>query len=199
LPTGIAGLDPTQALPRLGGNKALYRELLLQFCIETAGFAEQVQVLLDNGQLRDARRAFHTLKSTAANIGAMSLAQLCEHGETAMQENDLLRAGTILDSVRASLEQLSPALSHYIESRQRNQENTQAGHTAGADRVALEALLAQLRQHDLDALDAFEYLRGGLHAVASPEQAEQLTLKVAALDFDAAADLLERILPARAD
>ncbi len=194
LPTGIAGLDPTQALPRLGGNKALYRELLLQFCIETAGFAEQVQVLLDNGQLRDARRAFHTLKSTAANIGAMSLAQLCEHGETAMQENDLLRAGTILDSVRASLEQLSSALSHYIESRRRNQENTQAGHTAGADRVALEALLAQLRQHDLDALDAFEYLRGGLHSYLDENQASELASHITALEFPAAAELLAAAL-----
>jgi PAS domain S-box-containing protein len=194
LPIGIAGLDPAQALPRLGGNKALYRELLLQFCIETAGFAEQVQTLLDNGQLRDARRAFHTLKSTAANIGAMSLAQLCEHGEAAMQDNDLLRAGNILDSVSASLELLSPALSRYIESRQRRQESSQAEHPAGADRVALEALLAQLRQHDLDALDAFEYLRSGLHSHLDEAQASELASHITALEFPAAAELLAAAL-----
>jgi chemotaxis protein histidine kinase CheA len=153
-----------------------------------------VQTLLDNGQLRDARRAFHTLKSTAANIGAMSLAQLCEHGEAAMQDNDLLRAGNILDSVSASLELLSPALSRYIESRQRRQESSQAEHPAGADRVALEALLAQLRQHDLDALDAFEYLRSGLHSHLDEAQASELASHITALEFPAAAELLAAAL-----
>ena len=185
----IPGLVRTEALARIGNNEALYRELLLQFCIETGPLPEAVRRHIERGEFKDAGRAFHTLKSTAANIGANALSDHARMGEHAMHQADVDAAMAALNEVETTLDLLLPAITNQLESRK-----TGGLAASGADRVALQQLLKQLRHHDMDALDSFEYLRGGLHVVANAAQAEHLTSLIVALDFDPAADLLEQML-----
>jgi PAS domain S-box-containing protein len=190
---GVEGLDRIGALARIGNNQNLYRELLLQFRIEASELPVEAQTALERGALRDAGRGFHTLKSTAASIGATALAELSQRGESAIHFNDLELAQQTLDDIRAELERLLPAISASLEQRKISSAHAASAIT-GVDRVALEQFLAQLRRHDLDALDAFEYLRAGLPGRFGDEDAERLTQFVSALDFDSAIDLLEKLL-----
>lgn len=192
-PLEVEGLDHASALARIGGNRALYRELLLQFRIEAGSLPAETQAYLDKGALRDAGRGFHTLKSTAASIGSSTLSVLSQTGESAAQAEDIALAQETLRQIRAELERLLPAISRTLEQGKRSPAQA-ASASMGPDRVALEHLLAQLRSHDLDALDAFEYLREGLPGAFGVAEAERLTSLVSALDFDPAVQLLEQLM-----
>ncbi|GAB2885674.1 CHASE domain-containing protein [Uliginosibacterium flavum] len=190
---GVDGLDRAGALARIGRNQTLYRELLLQFRIEASELPIETQRSLDSGALRDAGRGFHTLKSTAASIGANALAALAQTGEMAMHDSDLALAQQSLNDIRVELERLLPAISRSLEQHKLSPAQA-ASAVTGVDRVALEQLLEQLRRHDLDALDAFEYLRAGLPGSFGSVDSERLTILISALDFDPAAALLERLM-----
>ncbi|PLK49619.1 CHASE domain-containing protein [Uliginosibacterium sp. TH139] len=185
----ISGLETSEALARIGNNQALFRELLLQFCIEATPLPEALRHHLEQGRFKDAGRIFHTLKSTAANIGANALSEQARLGEVGMQQGDADAALAALNAIEISLDLLLPAMTAHLETRK--QATSPA---SGADRVALQQLLRQLHQHDMDALDSFEYLRAGLPGACGAELAEQLTVLISALDFDAAAQLLEGLL-----
>jgi two-component system sensor histidine kinase/response regulator len=65
-----SGLDTTDGLARVGGNRKLYRKLLRQFIDQHAATAEQVSDARQKGENALAERLAHTLKGVAGNIGA---------------------------------------------------------------------------------------------------------------------------------
>ncbi|MBS1208754.1 MAG: hypothetical protein H6R19_1152 [Proteobacteria bacterium] len=192
----VPGLDQELALARIGGNRALYGELLLQFRIEIAGLSNDTQNALANCQLRDAERGFHTIKSTAASIGAITLVEWAQAAESAVRTGDIPRAQALYNDIHDELERLLPGISRLLEQRKLSPAHAASGRT-GVDQVALEQLLEQLRRHDLDALDVFEYLRAGLPGAFGAADAERLTLLVSGLDFDPAVALLEKLMGMR--
>lgn len=66
-------IDTASALPRVGGNTALYRKLLGQFAVAQAGVAAKVEALLAAGNRTEAAFAVHNVKGSAGNLGATAL------------------------------------------------------------------------------------------------------------------------------
>ena len=66
----IDGLDATDGLSRVAGNRKLYRKLLRQFSEQQGGVMGQITAALDQGDRALAERLAHTLKGVAGNIGA---------------------------------------------------------------------------------------------------------------------------------
>jgi signal transduction histidine kinase/CheY-like chemotaxis protein/HAMP domain-containing protein len=69
LPT-IDGLDTTDGLARVGGNRKLYVKILRQFVEQQGPTNDQVADALATGDHARAERLAHTLKGVAGNIGA---------------------------------------------------------------------------------------------------------------------------------
>ena len=67
-------LDVKEALPRVGGNDALYRKLLGTFMEDERETAVQVAGALRDGDRESAWKLVHDLKGAAANLGARPLA-----------------------------------------------------------------------------------------------------------------------------
>ena len=63
-------------LATVGGNRALYRELLLRFVDHYGESARNLRGLLACGDLRGAARLAHTVKGVAANLGVERVCQL---------------------------------------------------------------------------------------------------------------------------
>ncbi|MEO5732997.1 MAG: PAS domain S-box protein [Rubrivivax sp.] len=89
----IAGVEIGSALERLGRKPALYGRLLDGFVAELDGVAAQTRADVDAGRLGAAARLAHTVRGTAATLGARALAAAAGDCEAA-----LLAAARLIDS-----------------------------------------------------------------------------------------------------
>ncbi|MDC8772229.1 CHASE domain-containing protein [Roseateles albus] len=69
-----AGVDLELALRRLGGKRASYIRLLGSFVRDLAALPEQLRSQVEQGDFESATRLLHTLKGTAATLGATGMA-----------------------------------------------------------------------------------------------------------------------------
>ena len=111
LPAELAGIDQQIGLVQSAGRMALYLKILLRFRDGNADFGARFANTLRDGDRATAFRLVHTLKGTAATIGAQALAEraaeledACERGDTS-EQMDALQAGVLreLDTVLAAL------------------------------------------------------------------------------------------------
>lgn len=72
----ISGIDATKALRYMGGNTTLYRNILLKFASNQGGACQEMARCLASNYAEELERTAHSLKSVAAIIGAMKLADL---------------------------------------------------------------------------------------------------------------------------
>ena len=97
-------LDVDAALERLGGNIDLYRNVLKSFLSEIGETSDQLGHLLQNDKLAEARRLLHTLKGTAATLGAQTLADVAAQAEVALKNVDNPpNAGQLLAAIAAAM------------------------------------------------------------------------------------------------
>jgi len=75
------GLDVEGAIRALGGDRTLYVHILRAFLAELEGLPAILAQQLAEGERMDAKRTLHTLKGTAATIGAMALSEAARIGE----------------------------------------------------------------------------------------------------------------------
>jgi len=88
----------------------LYCDLLRFFGEEAASIPATGRRLLAGGPMRDAERLFHTLKSSAASIGAHRIADLAYTAELAINRGDESRASQALAQIEVLLDALLPRL-----------------------------------------------------------------------------------------
>jgi two-component system sensor histidine kinase/response regulator len=69
----IAGLDTTDGLSRVAGNRKLYLNLLRQFSEQQRPVVKEIGAALGRGDFSLAERLAHTLKGVAGNIGAKTV------------------------------------------------------------------------------------------------------------------------------
>ena len=152
----IAGVDVQAGLRRVLNKRAAYEALLRKFIQGQADAVEQTRRLLDEGRLDDAIRALHTLKGTAATIGAESLASQADALEEALQQG---RQDAQFASQLAALEASCAALIVQLQAVVPGQATTEA--TQGnIDWPRVRQLIARLEfllgDDDSDAIELFE-------------------------------------------
>ncbi|MBK6688171.1 MAG: response regulator [Deltaproteobacteria bacterium] len=92
LPEGLAqvpGLDLQVGLTTVGGNPARYLRILRAFVGSHRNDGRAIEEALAQGQLGDARRLAHTLKSVAATIGVAELSEKAAAIEAAIEAQSL--------------------------------------------------------------------------------------------------------------
>ena len=103
LPESLPALDLAVARRNVNGNLALLRRILIDFAATHAGEAARLAAAVREERWKDALRLSHTLKGTAATIGAMELSALAgvvERG--AMTSPPVLEDG-VLDRLAGAL------------------------------------------------------------------------------------------------
>jgi signal transduction histidine kinase/CheY-like chemotaxis protein len=73
LPESLPGFDLATGLKRLGGNRQLYRKLLVDFGSQYTRAADEIRVALDNKDYKQAHGLVHNLKGLAGNLEAGDL------------------------------------------------------------------------------------------------------------------------------
>ncbi len=99
----IDGLDVEDGLARVGGNKKLYRELLLKFRRDFAGATADIRANLEKGDLHTAERIAHTVKGVAGNIGAGGLQEKATELDEALKDERVAKYEPLLSRFDKSL------------------------------------------------------------------------------------------------
>jgi polar amino acid transport system substrate-binding protein len=180
-------LDAAKALGRLGGNRALYRQLLKRFQQTHASAAEELARALDDSEFPSAANLVHILVSAAGNIGATRLQYAAQGLESALRQAQASRVlatrPRFYAEWQSSLQAVNAALERY-------RETSQPPVVHDSMSLALENL-EQLRrlinEHDTAAVELVDRLRETFVADAETEQAlQKLAHSVTSYDFDAA-------------
>ncbi len=87
LPATLDGFNLEEGVKRVGGDRALYRRLLLQFHDHSAGAAAAIRDALAAGDRAKARAEAHTLKGVAGTLSAKELFAAAQALESALRKN----------------------------------------------------------------------------------------------------------------
>jgi two-component system, sensor histidine kinase and response regulator len=99
---GFPATDPTalDRLRRFGGQKLL-REMITLFLAAVPERIAAAREAIGSADAAGAERAFHALKSSAAQLGAMQLQRLCEEGELKARAGSLDAAAALLPALES--------------------------------------------------------------------------------------------------
>ncbi|HUR41614.1 MAG TPA: transporter substrate-binding domain-containing protein [Verrucomicrobiae bacterium] len=181
LPSTLDGLDLSEGVKRMGGDRALYRRLLLQFRQHSAGAANDVRVALAAGDRAAARSAVHTLKGVAGNLSAVELYKAAQKLETVLRQGTE-PAGAEVEALCTAHERVMSALAELkapgVNGASHRAESSQL-------RQLIEVLDRRLSGADASSVEALEAVRGALGDTEQPFVQEMEKL-IVAYEFDQA-------------
>ena len=172
----INGVDIKDGLKRVGGNRRLYRDLLIKFAAKHSDAGLQISDALHIGDRSTAERIAHTVKGVAGNISIKPVQFAAEQLEKAIRESDpaastmLQNFNSILRTQIDAIEQALPletlgleieprksfdpiAASHEI-TRLRSELKASGGGSEEVFRTLRSVLASQVEKARLDALGA---------------------------------------------
>ncbi|MGA7411499.1 MAG: response regulator [Bryobacteraceae bacterium] len=190
----IEGVDVSDGLRRLAGNRRLYRSLIEQFATKQGEAAGQITTALASGDRQLAERVAHTVKGVAGNLGIKQIQTSAERLERAIRENDasapaaLAEFQSLLGSQVAAIESaLGTIAAPETEAKPGAPFNRDA---AGAAMARLKALL---EASDGDASEAFAGVESVFMVKVPKTQLDALGAAINDFDFDGALVKLSEI------
>ena len=87
-PLTIDGIDTESGLKRLGGRRERYEQLLRKFATRQAGSVDTMRAAITSGDTATAERDAHSLKGSAATLGADRLAEAAGNAEAAIKSGN---------------------------------------------------------------------------------------------------------------
>ncbi len=200
----ITGLDASAGLRRVLQRRATYEGLLRRFVEGQDQAVAQARAALAAGLRGDAQRLLHTLKGTAATIGAGELAQTAQAAESLLarpRQHDDAAEAQLLDRCEALCTALVAALREALGIHPATASPAVAAAPADVDwhaaRAVLEQLQPLLEQDDADALELFQRSEPVLRPALAGRYGE-IAAAINAYDFGNATELLRHALPAEA-
>ena len=172
----VPGLDTTAGLRRVLNKREAYEGLLRKFVVGQADAVARTRAALADARTGDAERAMHTLKGTAATIGAEDLARLAGQAEAALAQGrdglpPLADMTSLLQPVDDAVAALVQAL--VLALPQPAQAAAPTGQANAPDwqslRPLLERLDALLAEDDAEAVDLFQEHRAELKTALGPQ------------------------------
>ncbi|VAW87926.1 diguanylate cyclase/phosphodiesterase (GGDEF & EAL domains) with PAS/PAC sensor(s) [hydrothermal vent metagenome] len=194
LPATLPGINIDKGLLRIGGNRQLFRTLLLQFIEDHCDDDTTLINALEAEDKGRARRIVHTLRSVAGSIGAEPLEEKCEALELAFIKThpytELLTS--FIDEFRVVLNGLVdspdlPATKIVPDGEQKPEEMAQWSEYA-------RKLERQLTEGSIDVKESLDRCRPYLRQHALEAKVSLLENQIDNYDFDDALNTLQEIL-----
>jgi two-component system sensor histidine kinase/response regulator len=193
----IAGLD-TQAGIRLALNdQALYRRLLTSFASSHEAFRQQLQQALHQNDLELSVRLVHTLKGSAAQIGATELAsqaQTFEHRLRQAQDESAVMPEPP-DFLLAGVDGLLRALSDWLENSakpaQDKEAKTASRQWSEHEQSLYDSLQVLLTTDDFNATQLLSRESVALRKMLGKDY-ERIVSALGMFDFERAARILHK-------
>ncbi len=194
---GLAGIDAGFGLRNVGGNSALYVELLDRFRSSQRDAGSSIRSDFDGGRLREVASRAHSLRGVAGNIGARELFSRARDRDElaawpALREPSLAALERSVAALERAMADLMDALDCYFanapevpagaprENGEPDRSDTERAHAAAAQ---LERLLAEFSG---EATDYFDTVRASLGRLLGPGALARLEAHLSRYEFEEA-------------
>jgi two-component system, sensor histidine kinase and response regulator len=189
----IDGVDIKDGLKRVGGNRRLYRDLLIKFAAKHSDAGLQISDALHIDDHSTAERIAHTVKGVAGNLGIKPVQFAAEKLEKAIRESDsatptmLQDFTSVLRTQTDAIEQALPLETLVLEIEPRKSfDPIAASHE-------ITRLRSQLKASDGDSEETFRSLRSVLGSQVEKARLDALGADVSNFDFTTALLKLDEI------
>jgi PAS domain S-box-containing protein len=109
LPT-LHGIDVESSLIRVGGNRKLYKKLLIEFRDDYSNSFHDIKTALNNDNLEEAERFAHSIKGVAGNLGINKLHKIASDLEAGIRKRETDRYDVMLKEYSKELSKLLTTL-----------------------------------------------------------------------------------------
>ena len=193
LPRELPGVNLVTGLQRVGGNRKLFRKLLLEFRQDHGEDITAIRDALAGGEAERAQRFAHTIKGVAATIGAGELNARASELEAAIKEGSEDSYEALITGLEEVMTPVIQGLASLTDAGSGAQAGAAAGdsflETNGHDAEEsldprLAALERMLDEMDPDAEEALAALLPALKPRVDPGLLKKLQAQVAGFDFE---------------
>ena len=191
----LPGVDREAGLAVIGGDRRIYRELLVRFVEDHAEDARRTAAALARGDRETARRLAHTARGAGGNIGAGRVAEVAGALERAILDGEEDIAGKLARFERALDVAVNGIRAAGLVESGAERETGVAPEPEALVRE-LDALGDLLVADDMEAVECYESLRPILRSMAGNENgsiAERMGEAIGSFDFDAARQYLDAL------
>jgi len=194
LPDALPGIDIKFALDRFGGNRSVFRKMLIKFSANHEIAVEEISKSLVFGDRKTAIRMAHTLKGLSGTIGAKELQESSRELESAIKDetNEL---ENLVERVSANLKVVVAGIGTLVENHAEKQLGSD-GDTVDKSIVIslLDDLKMLLEENDLEALEKLSLLKGPLLEFDCKDEFVTLERSLEEYDTDKALEQLDKIM-----
>ncbi|MBN9368596.1 MAG: PAS domain S-box protein [Comamonadaceae bacterium] len=188
LPQSLPGVDMALGLRRALGRPGLYADLLRRFSQGQVAWVPDFDAALAAGELLQAERMAHTLRSVAANIGAQTLSQHAQALEQALRAQ---APNAQVQALRDALEDaLRPLLQGLADWSAGLAPPVPSGTPGLAADEALRQLRTLLREDDPAAIEYLQHNVAILETVLGPGL-QRVHDRVQAFEFEQALEAID--------
>lgn len=192
----INGLDLKNAFERAGSDIGFLKKMLKRFAQTQVPWPQNIDRLLLQNRIEDARIETHTLKGLAGNIGATALYDLAKELEENLKRSQVEEVKVLLPLTKDELNTVIENISEYFTAHEPSNINEHEEHTLSDVEIQdLKEKIKELRylldESDPQAVSAAEIIAPKLSDIGFKEAARELTTNISVYEFEEAKKILD--------
>lgn len=193
----ISGLELKNALERAGDDITFLKKMLKRFAQTQGVWAQDIDNLLTQNKVEDARRETHTLKGLAGNIGAVVLFNLTKEIEEKLKNVQVAGAQIVIPFAKEELAQVIENIIHFFEHESSSNRDIYEHHTLTNAEIEslkhdIKELLLLLDEFDSEAVSITEKIAPLLKDLGMDKEVQELMININNYEFEAAKEILLR-------
>jgi two-component system, sensor histidine kinase and response regulator len=194
----IPGIDVGAGIKRVGGNRKLYRDLLIKFRSNYNETVTEIKAALGDGDIETAQRLAHTVKGVSGNISADDL-----HEKATALDADLKNGGTenfkpLLEAFDNSIKSIVSATEILLETN--DTDETAVGEASSKKEIdvpkvtqLLNSIKSLLEDDDTAALAVLDDLHEQLTGSNAENELKKIKKLMGQYDFEGALEIVEAL------
>ncbi len=197
LPEQLPGIDIETGVKRIGGDKAFFKKLLLEFHEDYATSANIIREALRDGRIRDAQRTAHTIKGISGNIGADDLYLTASELDLALKKEQLEQVDDLLERFSEALHKVIQSIATLSLPEEEPLEEDAGMAATPVDTSQIAPLVGELakllKAYDSEAEDRLETILPHVSGSGFQKQFTLLAEQIGNFDFEDALNTLTEI------
>jgi polar amino acid transport system substrate-binding protein len=197
LPDSLPGINISECMSRLGGNRALIVTLLKDFLAKNKNIIKDIQNRLDAGDYETAERLVHTLKGVSGNIGAERVFENAKELNNAIRDRTAQLLPALLDATDDALIEVLQGLEKElgVEGESAGGEPKTGNGPGSKDLPSVIKTLQQaLKENDFESEKIFTSIKNQLVESGCRKEAEEITTLLDDFNFKAASQILDTVV-----